>query len=62
MCTPHHTQIGRHEPHGCAGSFDVYHLRHIADGIDDDLCIITVAQVLGQSLPSAERIDDECAV
>ena len=60
--TSHYTQIGSHEAHRCSGSLDIDFLWHVAQGIDDDLRIITVAQVLGQIPATAEGIDDESSV
>ena len=60
--TSHYTQIGSHKAHRCSGSLDIDFLWHVAQGIDDDLRIITVAQVLGQIPATAEGIDDESSV
>ena len=38
----------RHEAHRRSGSLDVYCLRHILQGVDDNLCVVAVRQVVGQ--------------
>ena len=53
------TQIGRHEAHGRSSGTDVDHLWHVAQGIDDNGCVVTVAQVLRQLDSPKYGLDDE---
>ena len=57
-----HTQVGRHKSHGGSCRLDIDLLGHLLQGTDNHLRIVAVAQVLGQMLSAAERIDDQGTV
>ena len=53
------TEVGCHKSHGSTSSLDVYHLRHVFQGIDDHFCIITIAQIAWLNLTARHGMDDE---
>ena len=53
------TEVGCHKSHGSTSSLDVYHLRHVFQGIDDHFCIITIAQIAWLDLTARHGMDDE---
>ena len=55
-------QIGCHEAHCGATGFNVNHLRHVAQSVDNHLCVIAVRQVFRHDTASCLSVDDECAV
>ena len=55
-------EVGRHKAHGRSCRLDVNDGRHTGKGGNDDIGIITVAQIGGQRTAACHGMDDKCPV